>query len=301
MEDWALYRALHSERHKSWRDWEPPLRDRDPGALDEARSRLRQSIDELVYVQWIADSQWRKARAEANARGVHVLGDLPFMVAEDSSTCGACSSSSASTRRWGCSGRVQRDGQDGDCRSLAGKRCAREAIPGCASVRSARPSCTTCSASTTWWACTAPTRVHRQERALLHPRGRGAAARAGERILQLLGEKAEVWPSAGDGAGLRPRLARREGDPGHQGAALGERPRRAARRDPVPAHLRRGDRNPRQRGPPDLVGRPRGLGAGAPARPASAGAPARADPDRFMPETKSALLELAYAARAMRS
>ncbi len=85
MEDWALYRALHSERHKSWRDWEPPLRDRDPGALDEARSRLRQGIDELVYVQWIADSQWRKARAEANAKGVNVLGDLPFMVAEDSS------------------------------------------------------------------------------------------------------------------------------------------------------------------------------------------------------------------------
>src|SRR3954465_7916546 len=39
IEDWAAYRALHDERRKSWRDWEPPLRDRDPAALEEARAR----------------------------------------------------------------------------------------------------------------------------------------------------------------------------------------------------------------------------------------------------------------------
>lgn len=85
IEDWAVYRALHEERRKSWRDWEPPLRDRDPPTLSAARDRLREAIDELCYVQWIADSQWRNGRAEANAKGVKVLGDLPFMVAEDSS------------------------------------------------------------------------------------------------------------------------------------------------------------------------------------------------------------------------
>ncbi len=85
IEDWALYRALHDERRRSWRDWEPPLRGRDPAALDETRSRLRERIDELAYVQWIADAQWRAGRAEANGKGVRVLGDLPFMVAEDSS------------------------------------------------------------------------------------------------------------------------------------------------------------------------------------------------------------------------
>jgi 4-alpha-glucanotransferase len=85
IEDWALYRALHEERHKSWRDWEPPLRDRDPAALDEARSRLHAQVDELCFAQWIADGQWRAARAEANAKGVKIIGDLPFMVAEDSS------------------------------------------------------------------------------------------------------------------------------------------------------------------------------------------------------------------------
>ena len=84
IEDWALYRALHDRRQKSWRDWEPGLRDREPAALDAARSELRDAIDELVYVQWIADAQWRAGRAEANQQGVKVLGDLPFMVAEDS-------------------------------------------------------------------------------------------------------------------------------------------------------------------------------------------------------------------------
>ncbi|HTO98655.1 MAG TPA: 4-alpha-glucanotransferase [Myxococcales bacterium] len=84
IEDWALYRALHEERRRSWRDWEAPLRDREPAALAEARARLRERIDELCYVQWIADSQWRKGRAQANAKGVKVLGDLPFMVAGDS-------------------------------------------------------------------------------------------------------------------------------------------------------------------------------------------------------------------------
>ena len=33
------------------------------------------------YLQWIAESQWQTARAEARATGVTVVGDLPFMVA----------------------------------------------------------------------------------------------------------------------------------------------------------------------------------------------------------------------------
>jgi 4-alpha-glucanotransferase len=84
LEDWALYRALHDERQKSWRDWEPPLRDRDPHALEQARQRLKDTIDKLAFAQFIADAQWQEGRKTANALGVKVLGDLPFMVAEDS-------------------------------------------------------------------------------------------------------------------------------------------------------------------------------------------------------------------------
>jgi 4-alpha-glucanotransferase len=82
--DYALYRALHDERRQSWLDWEAGLRDRQPNALAGARAGYQAMIDELSYVQWIAYDQWRRGRAEANAMGVKVVGDLPFMVAGDS-------------------------------------------------------------------------------------------------------------------------------------------------------------------------------------------------------------------------
>jgi len=84
LEDHALYRALHDQRRTSWRAWEEGLRDRAPDALAQARKELGHRVDELCYVQWICDQQWRAGRAAANALGVKVLGDLPFMVAEDS-------------------------------------------------------------------------------------------------------------------------------------------------------------------------------------------------------------------------
>ena len=84
LEDWTLYRALHDRRQTSWRAWEPALRDRDPAALDAARAELRDVLAGLAYAQWIADEQWRRGRREANEVGVKVIGDLPFMVAEDS-------------------------------------------------------------------------------------------------------------------------------------------------------------------------------------------------------------------------
>ena len=84
LRDFALYRALHERRQTSWRSWEPPLRAREPAALERARVELGPAIEELSFIQWLADAQWKKARAECNALGLKVLGDLPFMVAEDS-------------------------------------------------------------------------------------------------------------------------------------------------------------------------------------------------------------------------
>ncbi len=82
--DYTLYRALHDESQVSWRDWEPGLRDREPDALECARRGNGDVIDRLAWMQWIAYEQWRRGRADANALGVKVVGDLPFMVAGDS-------------------------------------------------------------------------------------------------------------------------------------------------------------------------------------------------------------------------
>jgi 4-alpha-glucanotransferase len=80
---YALFRALHHEhRGRPWTEWPDALRDRDPGALREARSRLASEIDYRLYLQWLAGEQWHAARREAG--DVAIFGDLPFMVALDS-------------------------------------------------------------------------------------------------------------------------------------------------------------------------------------------------------------------------
>ena len=79
LDDYALFRALHDERRGCyWRDWEAGLRDREPLALIEARLRLRGAILYYQYLQWLADTQWRRARRECG--GVGIFGDFPFMV-----------------------------------------------------------------------------------------------------------------------------------------------------------------------------------------------------------------------------
>ncbi len=77
--DYALFRALHDAyggRH--WREWDPGVRDRDPGALADARARLDRDVRYYSYLQWIADEQWQRARSEAAPVGL--FGDFPFMV-----------------------------------------------------------------------------------------------------------------------------------------------------------------------------------------------------------------------------
>jgi 4-alpha-glucanotransferase len=83
--DYALFRALHTrEGHRPWTEWPEALRWRDQEALAAARHELATDILFRQYLQWIADSQWRRARAAARSNGVELFGDLPFMVDSDS-------------------------------------------------------------------------------------------------------------------------------------------------------------------------------------------------------------------------
>jgi len=170
------------------------LRDRDPGVLDQARSRLREQIDQLAYLQWIADAQWRAGRSAANAKGVKVLGDLPFMVAEDSSDVWSFQRLFKFDATVGVPpDAYSADGQTGGCRCRVGTRCAPPATPGCTSGRSARGSCTTRSGWTTWSGSTAPTPARStRARPSSSPPTRPSQQAQGERVLGLLGEQAEV-------------------------------------------------------------------------------------------------------------
>lgn len=82
--DYALFRVLKEHHPQSWRAWPEALRHRDPRALDDARARFASEITFREYVQWIAFGQLEKAHADLRARGIHLGGDEPFLVAEDS-------------------------------------------------------------------------------------------------------------------------------------------------------------------------------------------------------------------------
>jgi 4-alpha-glucanotransferase len=86
LEDYALFVAIHDGEQGGlpWMEWPPELRDRDPAALADARARLSGRILFHAWLQWQLEEQWHAARAAANAVGVELAGDLPFMVATDS-------------------------------------------------------------------------------------------------------------------------------------------------------------------------------------------------------------------------
>jgi 4-alpha-glucanotransferase len=84
IEDYALFRAIHTREgdDRSWIDWPPALRQRNHASIARARQDLAVDVRFHQYRQWLAAEQWTRARRDAG--GVALLGDLPFMVDEDS-------------------------------------------------------------------------------------------------------------------------------------------------------------------------------------------------------------------------
>jgi len=114
LEDYGLFRALQAEHVKvlkagclkalkeiefheglearlielknaaGWWGWAPELRDRHPQALDEARRRLAEVIEQHRFEQFVFFSQWHALKKYAHEKGVYLFGDIPIFVAEDS-------------------------------------------------------------------------------------------------------------------------------------------------------------------------------------------------------------------------
>ena len=86
LEDYALFRALKAAHHgASYLDWPAELRDRVPSALAEARRSLAREIDEVRLAQFLLFRQANNLKEYARAKGVRLIGDLPFFVSPDSS------------------------------------------------------------------------------------------------------------------------------------------------------------------------------------------------------------------------
>lgn len=85
LEDYALYQALREEQNQiHWVDWPVPLRDREAQAMNDARMRLTDVIEQVRFEQFLFFRQWRRLKDYANRKGVLLFGDLPIFVAHDS-------------------------------------------------------------------------------------------------------------------------------------------------------------------------------------------------------------------------
>ena len=83
--DLSLYVALReSHGNWSWQDWPPGESQREPAALAAASEGLERRILEYQYLQWVAHTQWDRARGEMRGIGVELMGDLPFVVGRES-------------------------------------------------------------------------------------------------------------------------------------------------------------------------------------------------------------------------
>jgi 4-alpha-glucanotransferase len=85
LDDLSLYVAL-LEVHGGWgwETWPEPLRDRHEDALRLARETHAERILEYQYTAWLTLEQWDLARSEMRKLGVKLMGDLPFVVCNES-------------------------------------------------------------------------------------------------------------------------------------------------------------------------------------------------------------------------
>lgn len=85
LEDFALFMALKAAHQGApWPQWPAAIRDRDAGALDDARRRLAHDIGYHLLCQFLFREQWDALRQRAALDGIKLVGDIPIFVAYDS-------------------------------------------------------------------------------------------------------------------------------------------------------------------------------------------------------------------------
>lgn len=86
LNDYALFRALKVKyKGAYYLEWPTELVQRSPSALAQARRELAREIDKVCFVQFLLFRQADQLKQYAHARGIRLIGDLPFFVSPDSS------------------------------------------------------------------------------------------------------------------------------------------------------------------------------------------------------------------------
>ena len=86
LEDYALFRALKAKyKGAYYLEWPAELARRVPAALARARQELAGHIDQVRFAQFLLFRQAERLKELAHAKGLRLIGDLPFFVSPDSS------------------------------------------------------------------------------------------------------------------------------------------------------------------------------------------------------------------------
>ena len=86
LDDYALFRALKAKYGGvHYLEWPAELVARDTSALVAARRQLKDQIDGVRFSQFLLFRQAKTLTDYARAKGIHLIGDLPFFVSPDSS------------------------------------------------------------------------------------------------------------------------------------------------------------------------------------------------------------------------
>jgi 4-alpha-glucanotransferase len=86
LDDYGLFRALKARyAGASYLQWPEELVRRTPAALDRVRRELAGDVEQVRFAQFLLFRQGARLMAHARAKGVRLIGDLPFFVSPDSS------------------------------------------------------------------------------------------------------------------------------------------------------------------------------------------------------------------------
>src|SRR5438552_499101 len=86
LDDYALFSALKARYGgASYLEWPEELVRRAPAALEQARRELASQIDLVRFGQFLLFRQGARLKSHARAKGLRLIGDLPFFVSADSS------------------------------------------------------------------------------------------------------------------------------------------------------------------------------------------------------------------------
>ena len=85
LDDYALFMAVKEANNgASWNQWDAEIAERQPKAMIEWSTRLKDAIYYHKFLQYEFFRQWTELKKYANDQGIQIFGDIPIYVAHDS-------------------------------------------------------------------------------------------------------------------------------------------------------------------------------------------------------------------------